>query len=95
MTAKKVTPVSAMLKRAESWQQAGDIHQAIDVYFKLAENFPGTDEASKAEEGLLNLAQELEEKGMVYAAMRIYEKLAPQPVGAGVRRILSPMARRV
>jgi hypothetical protein len=96
MAEQKVTPVSLMLKRAESWQQEGKIHQAIDAYFKMAENFSGTDEATTAEERLLSLAQELEEKGMVYAAMRMYEKLATPPAAptGGGRYILSPMGRR-
>jgi len=96
MAEQKVTPVSVMLKRAGSWQQEGKIHQAIDMYFRLAEDFPGTEEASKAEERLLSLAQELEEEGeKVHIALDICERLAaPSALAEGKRRfILSPMGR--
>ncbi|MDI6869290.1 MAG: hypothetical protein QMD88_06885 [Coprothermobacterota bacterium] len=97
MAGQKVTPVSAMLKTAELWQQDEKIHQARDMYFKLVENFPDTEEARKAEERLLTMAQELEEKGKVYMAMSIYDRLATPPVPLTGKRpgfILSPMGRR-
>ena len=87
-----------MLKRAESWQQDEKLHQAIDMYFKLVENFPETCEASKAEERLLSLAQELEGIGRVYMAMGICNRLATPPValtGGRPGYILSPMGRPV
>jgi hypothetical protein len=93
MAEQKITPVSVMLKRAESWQQDEKIHQARDVYFKLVENFPDTDEAHKAEERLLNMAQELEEEGKVYMAMSIYDRLAAPPAPPTGVRILSPGGR--
>ena len=92
----KVTPLSVMLKRAESWQKGGKLHEAIPIYFRLAEDFPGTEEASKAEERLLSLAQELEEEGKAYMALRICERLATPPAaltGGRARYILSPMGR--
>ena len=95
----RATPVSVMLKRAESWRESGKVHQAIATYFKLVENFPDTDEASKAEERLLGLAQELEGEGKVYAAMGICDRLAAPPLepatsaGRGPGHISSPMGR--
>jgi len=93
MAEQKVTLVSQMLKRAELWQEDEKIHQARDMYFRLVENFPDTDEAHKAEERLLTMAQELEEEGKVYMAMSIYDKLStPLAPPTGVR-ILSPGGR--
>ena len=93
MAEQKITPVSVMLKRAESWQQDEKIHQAMATYFKLVENFPDTDEALKAEERLLDMAQKLEEEGKVYMAMSIRDRLAtPLAPPTGVR-ILSPGGR--
>jgi len=87
--------VGFMLRTAKTHEQRGNIHQAIATYFKLAEDFPGTDEASKAEEQLLSLAQKLDEKGNVYMAMSIYNRLATPAAVTGVRPgfILSPMGR--
>lgn len=97
MAEQKITPVSAMLKRAESWQQDEKLHQARDMYFRLVENFPETDEAQKAEERLLNMAQELEEQGQVYMAMSIYDRLATPPAAltGGSPGISSPMGRPI
>jgi len=93
MAEQKITPVSALFKRAELWQQDDKIHQARDMYFKLVENFPETDEAHKAEERLLTMAQELEEEGKVYMAMSIYDKLSTPTAPATRVRILSPGGR--
>ena len=76
MATQEATALALLLRRAQSWQEAGKMHQAMDMYFKLVENFPDTDEASKAGERLLGLAQELEEKGKVYMAMGIHDRLA-------------------
>ncbi len=93
MAEQKVTLVSALLRRAELWQQEGKIHQARDIYFRLVENFPDTDEAKKAAEKLLGLAGELEEKGQVYMAMGIRDRLAT-PLALATRvGILSPGGR--
>lgn len=93
MAEQKITPVSVMLKRAESWQQDEKFHQARDMYFKLVENFPDTDEAHKAEERLLTMAQELEEEGKIYMAMSIHDRLATPPAPATRVTILSPGGR--
>jgi len=93
MAEQKLKLVSVMLKRAESWQQDEKIHQAIDMYFRLVENFPETDEAHKAEEQLLSIAQELEEKGKVYMAMSICDRLATPPAPTTGVKILSPGGR--
>ncbi len=93
MAEQTITLASQMLKRAESWQQDEKIHQARDMYFRLVENFPDTDEAHKAEERLLTMAQKLEEKGQVYMAMSIYDRLATPLAPVTVIRILSPGGR--
>jgi len=92
MVTKEATAL-ALLRRAQSWQEAGKMHQAMDMYFKLVENFPDTDEASKAGERLLGLAQELEEKGKVYMAMSIHDRLATPPSPPTRVRILGPGGR--
>jgi len=93
MATQEATPVGLLLRRAQSWQEAEKMHQAIATYFKLVENFPDTDEASQAGERLLGLAQELEEKGKVYMAMGIHDRLATPPASPTKVRILSPMSR--
>ena len=93
MATQEATPVGLLLRRAQSWQEDEKTHQAIDMYFRLMEDFPETDEASKAEERLLSLAQELEEKGKVYMAMGICDRLATPPSPPTRVRILGPGGR--
>lgn len=64
-----------LLKEAQSWQEAGNTHQAITACFKLVEYFPETEEAHSAQEQLLGLAQRFEAEKKVYAASRIYNRL--------------------
>ena len=87
--------VGFMLRTAKTHEEGGNIYQAIATYFKLVEDFPGTDEASQAEKQLLSLAQELGEKGNIHMAMSIYNRLATPAVVTGVRPgfVLSPMGR--
>ena len=84
-----------MLQTAKTHEERGNVHQAIATYFKLVEDFPGTNEASQAEERLLSLAQELGKKGNVYMAMSIYNRLTAPATVMGVRPgfVLSPMGR--
>jgi len=87
--------VGFMLRTANTHEERGNIHQAIATYFKLVEDFTGSDEASKAEEQLVRLAQELGEKGNVYIAMSIYNRLTAPAAVTWVRPgfALSPMGR--
>ena len=82
MTTREATALALLLRRGQSWQEAGKMHQAIATYFKLVEYFPQTDEARRAQEQLLGLAQRFEAEGKVYMATHIYNRLAslPQPM---------------
>jgi len=76
MTTQEATALALLLRRAQSWQEGGKTHQAIATYFKLVEYFPETEEAHKAQEQLLGLAQRFESEGKVYMATHIYNRLA-------------------
>ena len=79
MATQKTTPVGFLLRRGQSWQEAEKLHQAIATYFKLVEYFQETDEAQRAQEQLLGLAQRFEAEGKVYMATHIYNRLASLP----------------
>jgi len=76
MTTQEATALALLLRRAQSWQEAQKMHQAIATYFKLVEYFPETDEAHSAQQQLLGLAQRFEAEGKVYMATHIYNRLA-------------------
>ena len=79
MATQEARALSLLLRRAQSWQEAGKTHQAIHTYFKLVEYFPETDEAHGAYKQLLGLAQGFEAEGKVYMATHIYNRLASLP----------------
>ncbi len=79
MATQEATPVGLLLRRAQSWQEAEKTHQAVATYFKLVEYFAETDEAQRAKEQLLGLAQRFEAEGKVYMATHIYNRLASLP----------------
>ena len=63
-------------RRAGSWQEEGKFFQAIAKYFKLMEYHAGTQEAQRAGEQLLGLAQLFEAEGKVHQPTHLYHRLA-------------------
>ena len=78
MFREEVTPVALLLQRGRAWQQEGKTFQAIAIYLRLMEYCPGTEEAARAQEELLDIAQRLEVEGRVHQATHLYERLAEQ-----------------
>ncbi len=76
MATQEATPVGLLLRRGQSWQEEGKVFQAIATYFRLMEYHSGTQEAQRAREGLLDLAQRFEAEGKVYQATHLYQRLA-------------------
>ena len=95
MVTQEATPVGLLLRRAQSWQEAEKMHQAIATYFKLVEHFPETDEAHSAQQQLLGLARHFEAEGKVYMAMGICDRLSTTLTPPTRVSILSPMGRSV
>jgi len=95
MATQEATPVGLLLRRAQSWQEAEKMHQAIATYFKLVEYFPETEEARCAQEQLLGLAQRFEAEGKAYMAMSICDRLSTTLTPPTRVSILSPMGRPV
>ena len=76
MAKQEASPLALFLRRAESWQEEGKFFQAIAEYFRLMEYHAGTEEAQRAEEQLLGLAQFFEAEGKVHQATHLYHRLA-------------------
>lgn len=77
MTNKEITPtpIGLILKRAQSWEEAGKLHQAIGMYFMLMEYHSGTEESQRARERLGGLAQRFEAEGKVHQATHLWNRL--------------------
>ena len=76
MIEQEVRPAALLLQRGQSWEEGGQIFQAIATYLRLMEYHSGTCEAHRARGQLLNLAQRFEVAGKVHQATHLYERLA-------------------
>ena len=65
----------AMLKMGRNLQEQGHVHEALDMYMKLLEDYPGTQASTAAANAMVDLALYLEQNGMPRIALDIYQKL--------------------
>lgn len=65
----------AMLRMALDMRNQGHVHEALDMYMKLLEDYPGTQASRAAANGMVDLAQYLEQQGMPRMALEVYQKL--------------------
>lgn len=64
-----------LLAMAQTYRSEGGIRQAMDMYWELLEDFPGTPQAEEARKVLLDLAMSYERNGARREARSIYERL--------------------
>ncbi len=65
----------AMLRMGRNLQQQGHVNEAMDMYVKLLEDYPGTQASTAAANALVDLAVYLEQNGMPHMALNVYQKL--------------------
>ena len=65
----------AMLRMGRDLQQKGHVNEAMDMYMKLLEDYPGTQASTAAANALVDLAVYLEQNGMPHMALNVYQKL--------------------
>ena len=66
----------AILELAHRYSQSGEVHQAAELYFRLLQQYPASQEATEAERSVLGIAQRLEAGGKRRLALSLYLKLA-------------------
>jgi hypothetical protein len=66
----------AILELAHRYAQRGEVHQAVELYFRLLQQYPATREATEAGRSVLEIAQRLEAGGKRRGALSLYLKLA-------------------
>jgi len=72
--ARRAVPV-ALLRLANTARASGGVYTAIYAYMQVLERYPDTGAASAAVEGLLELADLLEQNGRFYTALNILNQL--------------------
>lgn len=69
------TLLSYLLEMAHKYQCQGKVRQAMDIYWKLVDQYPESEQANDARAMLLELARGYERDGKLYVAREIYEHL--------------------
>jgi hypothetical protein len=64
-----------LIRLAASWSEEGAPFQAIRIYSQILDRYPNSGAAVAAAEGLLELAETLQERGMYFTAAGILDKL--------------------
>lgn len=65
----------ALLRMGRDLQEQGHVNEAMDMFTKLLEDYPGTQASKAAANALVDLAQSLEQNGMPHMALNVYRKL--------------------
>jgi len=63
------------MRLAKQLNSAGRASEARELYLKVIDNFPESEEACEAKKALLSQAHEYERQGMVHTALDVYQKL--------------------
>lgn len=66
--------LARLLVVAQAYRTEGSVWNAMDLFWKLAEDFPGTQQATEAQKILLEIASKYERDGARHAARTIYER---------------------
>ena len=59
-----------LLRMGNAWIEQGELRQAIDVYLKITEQYPNSDESKAAKAALLTIAQRYEQEGAITVVFR-------------------------
>jgi len=69
------TPLIYLLKMADEYLAAGDLHQAVEIYFSIIDDDPEAGEAAMARKHLLEIGRRYQQTGEPHQARSIYERL--------------------
>jgi tetratricopeptide (TPR) repeat protein len=73
-----------LFRIADSYHAANSIHQAIELYFELAEAHAQTPEGQLAKQRLIVIGEEYEEQGNLHLSREIYERVMQLPGGKAI-----------
>lgn len=64
-----------LLQLARNWAEEGHVYSAINTYKMLLMRYPDTGVAAAAVEDMLNLATALQQRGMYFAALNLFNTM--------------------
>ena len=64
-----------LLRMGNAWFEQNELRQALDVYLKIIDEYPGSEESKMAQTILLTIAQRYEHDGFLRLSMDVLERL--------------------
>jgi outer membrane protein assembly factor BamD (BamD/ComL family) len=64
-----------LLRMGHTWFEQDDLRQAIDIYIKLIEEYPGSEESEVAQSKLMGISRQYEQEGLLRLSLAILERL--------------------
>ena len=64
-----------LLRMGNTWLEQGELRQAIDVFLKITEEYPDSDESNVAKSALLTISQRYEKDGQLRLSLDVLERL--------------------
>ncbi len=66
---------SFLLRMGNTWLEKNELRQAIDIFLKITEEYPESDECNIAKSALLKISQRYEKEGELRLCLDVLERL--------------------
>lgn len=70
------------LRMGNTWCELGDLWQAVDVFLKIIEEYPSTEESQIAQSKLMSISRRYEQEGSLRLSLAVLERLEQAMVAA-------------
>lgn len=64
-----------LLRMGNAWFEQNELRQAVDMYLKIIEQYPDSEESRTAQAALLTIAQRYEQDGLLRLSLDILERI--------------------
>lgn len=73
-----------LLRMGDSWLEQKELRQSADVYFKIIEQYPDSEESKTAQSRLLTIFKSYELEGQMRTALDVLERLEESITANGI-----------
>jgi len=64
-----------LLRMGDAWFELGELRQAEDVYLKINEEYPDSEESETAQSRLMTISRGYEQEGLLRLSLAVLERL--------------------
>lgn len=64
-----------LLRMGDAWFELGELRQAVDVYLKINEEYPDSEESEIAQSRLMAISRGYEQEGLLRLSLAVLERL--------------------